>query len=405
MYKFCKDGVSVLTVIDKRRMKNNGLYPVKIEVIYKRRQRYYSSGQDVTIDEWETMWTSRRMHEKLVDIERNFNRIRNSVEDLVVRGCFCFANLDARIGKSYMSVNEAIVLKMNSLRNAGRINSYYRYRSMLHAIESYKGRRIMFDDIDVHWLKRCEEVWADSGKNCTSINIYMKSLRCIYHDAIERGLVNEAQCPFRHGGYKIPASRKRTLALTKEQIRQIIDWDGDRETCYWRDLWVFSYLCNGINFRDMLYLRYGNIIDGEIVFARSKTSSCPNARTVRAIITPLMRDIMERSGNGQDGPSERLIFKHAKGNEDAFKLARVVRIAIISCNKALRRIADDLAIPHFTTYSARHSFATVLRRQGIDIQYISESLGHASLKMTENYLAGFNKEERIRNSRLLIDFL
>ena len=68
-------------------------------------------------------------------------------------------------------------------------------------------------------------------------------------------------------------------------------------------------------------------------------------------------------------------------------------------------IADDLAIPHFTTYSARHSFATVLRRQGIDIQYISESLGHASLKMTENYLAGFNKEERMRNSRLLIDFL
>lgn len=39
-----------------------------------------------------------------------------------------------------------------------------------------------------------------------------------------------------------------------------------------RDLWVFSYLCNGINFMDLLFLQYSNIMDGEICFVRSKTS-------------------------------------------------------------------------------------------------------------------------------------
>ena len=42
--------------------------------------------------------------------------------------------------------------------------------------------------------------------------------------------------------------------------------DGREETELYRDMWFFSYLCNGINFRDMLYLTYGNIVGGEICF-------------------------------------------------------------------------------------------------------------------------------------------
>ena len=31
MYKYSKDGVSVLTVLDKRKQKMNGLFPIKVE--------------------------------------------------------------------------------------------------------------------------------------------------------------------------------------------------------------------------------------------------------------------------------------------------------------------------------------------------------------------------------------
>ena len=63
-----------------------------------------------------------------------------------------------------------------------------------------------------------------------------------------------------------------------------------------------------------------------------------------------------------------------------------------------------LGVPRFTTYSARHSYATVLKRSGTNIAYISESLGHSSLAITENYLASFEQEERIRNAQLLTKF-
>ena len=404
MYRFNKNGVSVLIVIDKRRQKNNGLYPVKIEVVHKRRQRYYPTGQDVTVEEWETMWTSRRKHDKLANIEKSYNQTRCTAENLIDKGQFCFAALDRRMGKRATTVNEAVVQRMRSLHEEGRINSYYRYRSMLHAIEASKGVGITFEDIDAHWLKRCEAKWFKDGKNSTTINIYMKTLRSILYEAIENGIINEDQCPFKRGNYRIPASKKRSLALTKEQIEKIIKWNGNKDACYWRDLWVFSYLCNGINFRDMLYLKYGDICDGEISFVRSKTAHCGSSKIIKAAVTPLMEDIMERSGNGRMGPAKSMIFKHAKGNEDATRTVHLVRAAIMSCNKALRIISEDLGIPHFTTYSARHSFATVLHKSGIGLQYISESLGHASLKMTENYLAGFNKEDRKRNACILTDF-
>lgn len=53
MYKYSKDGVSVLTVLDKRKQKMNGLFPVKVQVIHNRKQKYYSTGQEVSIRDWE----------------------------------------------------------------------------------------------------------------------------------------------------------------------------------------------------------------------------------------------------------------------------------------------------------------------------------------------------------------
>ena len=66
-------------------------------------------------------------------------------------------------------------------------------------------------------------------------------------------------------------------------------------------------------------------------------------------------------------------------------------------------VAEALGINHISTYTARHSFATVLKRAGANIAYISESLGHKDLKTTENYLASFEKEERQKNAELLIN--
>lgn len=73
-------------------------------------------------------------------------------------------------------------------------------------------------------------------------------------------------------------------------------------------------------------------------------------------------------------------------------------------NKRMKEVGEQLGIGNISTYTARHSFATVLKRAGANIAYISESLGHQDLKTTENYLASFEREERQKNAELLTKF-
>ena len=73
-------------------------------------------------------------------------------------------------------------------------------------------------------------------------------------------------------------------------------------------------------------------------------------------------------------------------------------------NKKLKEIGKAVGIEGLTTYTARLSYATVLKRSGANIAFISESLGHSDLKTTENYLASFEKEERRKNAALLTKF-
>ena len=50
-------------------------------------------------------------------------------------------------------------------------------------------------------------------------------------------------------------------------------------------------------------------------------------------------------------------------------------------------------IEHLTTYVARHTFATVLKRSGVNIAIISESLGHSDLSTTQIYLDSFENSQ------------
>lgn len=403
MYRFNKDGISVLIVVDKRRRKNNGLYPVKIEVVFRRMQKYFPTGQDVAIDEWSRICSSGRRDQKFSSIINSFRLVCNAVEQLVYAGRFSFTRLEVLLGRVDATLDEMMKARMKVLFAQGCINSYYRYRTTLHAIHRFTEKIIYLGEVDAGWLKKCENFWRLEGKSDTTINIYMKTLQCIFKVALNEGYIRESDFPFGKDRYRIPASSSRKLAMSKEQIETIREWKGDTEIEYWRDLWMFSYLCNGINFRDMLFLKYGNIKGDELSFVRSKTGKTNgHTKVIRAIITPYMRELMARSGNGADGPAETFIFRHAKGGENPSEVTALVRRVIAACNAAMKRLAADIEIEPFSTYSARHSFATILKRNGVDISYISESLGHSSIATTECYLAGYDKEDRKKFAELLI---
>ena len=163
------------------------------------------------------------------------------------------------------------------------------------------------------------------------------------------------------------------------------------------------YLCNGINTADLVKLKYKNIVDGEICFVRQKTErTTKTIKEIRAIVTPEMQAIIDRWGN--DRKPDSYIFPCITGNEDALKQKLMTKDLTKRINKRMKFIGETLGIDGISTYTARHSYATVLKRSGANIAYISESLGHNDLKTTEHYLASFEKEERQKNANLLTRF-
>ena len=72
--------------------------------------------------------------------------------------------------------------------------------------------------------------------------------------------------------------------------------------------------------------------------------------------------------------------------------AILVKCLIINDLRLIRTILFFIAFLNIT-YVARHSFATILKRSGVDIALISELMGHSDLTTTQIYLDSFDEEQ------------
>lgn len=407
MYTYSKDGITVYTWLDTRTINANGKYPVKVKVNYQRKPKNYPTGKYLTKEEWELLPTnkSRIFKEIRESIENSFSLVKNNVEFLAERGDFSFDLLNIRLGKATGdTLNSAILAKIAELESEERIGTMQFYQCTLKMVEEFAGKNISFNSINVQWLQRCERKWLET-REISTIGMHLRNIRAMMNEAKKAGIIKESQYPFGKGRFEIKTGEGRKKALNKDQIRAIYHYsDGNETTQRYKDLWMFIFFCNGINPTDLLKLKYSNIIDGEICFVRQKTErTAKNRKEIRVVICPEIQAIIDKWGNTPQ--PDNFIFPYMKGNETAMERKIVTRDIVKRINKRMKKIGEALGIGDITTYTARHSFATILKRSGANISYISESMGHSDLKTTESYLASFEKEEREKNSHFLTNFL
>ena len=72
--------------------------------------------------------------------------------------------------------------------------------------------------------------------------------------------------------------------------------------------------------------------------------------------------------------------------------ANLVKCLIINDLRLIRTILFFIAFLNIT-YVARHSFATILKKSGVNIGIISQALGHQDIKTTQIYLSQFDNEQ------------
>jgi integrase len=408
MFSYSNNGITVASILDDRRQMNDGTCPVKIRITFQRERKYYSTGKGISMSDWGKLaeTKSKKLIDLRTDIQYSFDKVKKAVIALEREDNFSLAALNNYLGKgSAETLNAAFQMKMSSLLNNEQINSFHYYSDTLKSLELFAGKHIPVNAISVEWLQKYEKYQLGEGKSYTTVGMRCRALRCVLNEPRSSGQIKESQYPFGHGKYEIPTGQGRKLALSIQQIKNLVSYtDGSEATEHYRDLWFFSYLCNGINFADLITLKYSNIQKGEIYFYRAKTIHTAKVKKeIAAIITPEMQSIIDRWGNPGKQP-ESYIFDFLKGDETPMQIKTRVRDVISNCNKHLKKIGKAINVEGLSTYTARHSFATVLKRSGANISYISESLGHSDLKTTENYLAFFEREERMKNASFLTNF-
>lgn len=407
MYKDNKNGISVKLILDTRQKNKTGLFPIRVQVIAKRVAKYYNTGKLMNETDWEKLPDSRikELAKVRISVKDTFDLVLKCIEELASKGEFSFDSLNIRLGRvSGGTLNSALRAKIESLYEEERIGSMLYYQSVLSSVEQYSEAGVPFECVTVEWLRKYEAYMLKGEKAYATIGMRMRAIRAMMNIAKKEGLIKESQYPFGKDRYEIKTGESIKKALTIEQISKFVKFSCESEaTMRYRDLWLFIYLCNGLNTKDLVRLKFKNIVDGEVCFVREKTKRTTKVvKEIRAIVTPEMQDIIDKWGNNPQ--PDNYIFPLIHHYSDPMKYEKDVRDLTKRINKHTKMIGKILGIDRITTYSARHSFATVLKRSGANISFISESLGHSDLKTTESYLASFEKEERQKNASLLTQY-
>ena len=254
-----------------------------------------------------------------------------------------------------------------------------------------------FSDIDLKWLRDYELYLRGRGNKANTIGIRFRALRMLYNRAITDRVVKRDNYPF--NDFKVSDFHEQTMkrAISKEDIKRIIDLDLRTVTTYHspylslgRDLFLLSYLSCGINLTDMARIRYCDILEGRLSYHRQKTG-----KLISFQLQPMALEIIDKYRK-QDARQDDYIFPILDRRIHKTEVQKRDRIhkAMKAANHALKRIGEKLGIPiSLTTYVARHSYATVLKRSGVSTAIISESLGHSSEKVTQIYLDSFENSQ------------
>lgn len=388
---------TIKVVCYKSKTLSNGEHPIMVCVNKDGKRKYQSLGISIK----EELWDFKKNLPKpkcpnrdkiTLIIHNHISELEKAALDKKMAGADFTAStlLEASASNNgtVTTVGECFLKYIQNLVDEKRV----RYAGMLQIsyssfIKFNKHLDIPFADITTGWLKKYE-CWMKKNELSTSTtSTRLRHLRAVFNYAISEHLIKNDCYPFK--AYKISKLNTQTVkrAITKDEIKKIIRHQGKTPMEILAiDLFTFSYFMAGINFIDMAYLQKYDIVDNHIRYYRKKTKKLINI--------PIQSKLMEIITKYQNENSPYIFPILSSYHKTEVQKANRLHKVLAKVNKHLKELGKELKLPMpLTTYVARHSFATVLKRAGVATSIISESLGHSSEHITQVYLDSFDNEQ------------
>jgi integrase/recombinase XerD len=410
--KKIKDPVKVSLYLDTRRQKDLGTYPVRIRVYdtSTRKARLYTTDFDLTEKDFNRIFfpeIGQRLKKEETDIQSDLMAIKSEykekAESLNIFNFEAFEKLFEIKRGDIINVFWHYESLIREMRESNRFGTALTYESSMKSLKSFrkvkKGREpksLHFQDITVKFLEDYEEWMNESqGKSLTTVGIYLRGLRVIFNKAIDSKIIDKEIYPFGLKKYEIPASTNTKKAFDGDQLQKLFQTVPKiEEQQKAKDFWFFSLECNGMNIKDIVYLKWKNINDGQIEFVREKTKRTKKAKQkkIQVPLDEFLNSIIEKYGNKDKSKNSYIfpIINEGMSEEEKDQRKRSFTRFI---NQHLKNLAKDNGLnENISTYWARHSFATMAIRNNIPVKFVSDSLGHTNIRTTENYIDSFPKE-------------
>jgi len=387
---------TVNVICYKAKTLKNNEHPMMIRISKDGKRKYLSLGISVHPDHWDFNKNQPKKScpnkEELEALIIEKNRIINKVilEFKTIDRDFTAEMLIEKVTRSTkkMLIHDFFQDLIKQFKEEKRLNYAASHQHLNNSLIRFnKHLNIHFQEINNKWLKKYESWLRSNDSSENTIGIRFRTLRAVYNRAIEEEIVKPEYYPFKK--YKVSKHREPTIkrAITKDDINRVISFIGNTPyQCLSVDIFTFSYYMGGINFVDIAYLTDKNIIDNQLVYKRKKTK--------KLIRLPMQLKAIELIEKHKKEDYPYLFPILSSFHETEVQKMNRVRKVIKKINRDLREIGKELDIPvNLTTYVARHSFATVLKRSGVNIGIISECLGHADISTTLIYLDSFGNSQ------------
>ena len=270
------------------------------------------------------------------------------------------------------------------------------YQSTYASLAKYIGKKeVKISQVNHRFVTCYRDFLSKNGATENTIGYYLRNFRALYNLAVKDGLVPPCDYPFKEICTKPCKTVKR--ALDREQMVKLacLSLHSDAELKRSLDLFLFGFYAQGMAFVDIVFLKKKNIRDGILSYRRHKSQ-----QLIHIVVTPQMQGLIDKYANDSEYVFPIIDTSLSTSIYDQY------RLALGRVNRYLKKITFRLNINvRLTTYTARHTWATLARESGAPISIISAGLGHTSEEMTRVYLKEFDQETLARVNRIVTNLL
>lgn len=390
--------------LDKRSMKKDGTYPIKINVNH-RRNFQISTGFYAKEEEWAGNEFNRHAENyknKNSALRSLITRIDNELYELVKRGTILsmtdsalkerlktLISGDSTKEKAFVDyLDEFVSKKVNS----GTKTVYNTTKNKLLAFD----KNCSFETMDKNWMERFERWMIDSGMKVNAYSIHLRNIRAVFNYCIDEEYTT--LYPFRK--YKIKTEETRKRSLTLEQLRELRDYPCEDYQVKYRDMFMLMFYLIGINAADLFKAKKSDVVNGRLEYKRAKTGKLYSVK-----IEPEAQEIINKyAGEGDYLLNVLDVYSNYKD------FLHRMTIGLQQIGKTERRGLGgkkirEAAFPSLSSYWSRHTWATLAASLDIPKETISEALGHSfGLSVTSIYIKFDNKKVDEAN-RKVIDYV